>query len=141
MVRKGRSHWRSECESPCPNQAANGYPFEWWAGAGLLRPHQERAQTKSPCSPSYNWSNFRRVRNMRKRKLTASDLRFISENMMLSGFSGRITKETAMHEPDMDAIAESAARFGAQIPSPQNRAPRPRIARFGSHPIDPKPNE
>ena len=78
---------------------------------------------------------------MRKRKLTAADLQFISENMRLSGFSGRITEEIAMHEPDMDAIAESAARFGAQIPSPQNRAARPRITRFGSHPIDPRPSD
>lgn len=62
------------------------------------------------------------------------DLKFISENQQLSGFSGRITKATAMHEVDMDAIAESAKRFNAQIPSPQNRQPKPRITRFGSHP-------
>jgi len=68
----------------------------------------------------------------RRVRLSAADLKFISENQKMEGFSGRITEETARHEPDMDVIAGSAARFGAQIPSPRNRAPKPRITRFGS---------
>jgi len=68
----------------------------------------------------------------RRVKLSQADLRFISENQRLAGFSGVITAETAAHQPDMDEIAESAMHLGAQIPSPQNRAPKPRITRFGS---------
>jgi hypothetical protein len=70
----------------------------------------------------------------RRVRLSDEDLKFISENQKLAGFSGRITNATATHEVDMDEIAESAKRFGAQIPSPQNRTPKPRITRFGSHP-------
>jgi len=54
----------------------------------------------------------------RRVRPSAADLKFISENQQLSGFSGRISEEMAMYEVDMDEIAESAARFGAQIPSP-----------------------
>lgn len=101
--------------------------------------NQETLAARAVTGPTLD--DDRRLQSMRKRKLTAADLRFISENMQPSGFSGRITDETAIHEPDMDAIAESAAQFGAQIPSPQNRAARPRITRFGSHPIDPMPSD
>lgn len=69
----------------------------------------------------------------RRVRLSAADLEFISGNQQMEGFSGRITEETARPQPDMDLIAESAARLGAQIPSPQNRGPKPRITRFGSH--------
>ncbi len=70
----------------------------------------------------------------RRVRFSAAILKFISENQRLAGFSGQITEKTATHEVDMDAIAESAARHGAQIPSPQKQATRPRITRFGSHP-------
>jgi hypothetical protein len=65
---------------------------------------------------------------------SAADLKFASENQQLAGFSGRISEETARYEVDMNEIAKSAARFGAQVPSSQNRAPKPRITRFGAHP-------
>src|ERR1051325_6053531 len=70
----------------------------------------------------------------RKRKLTPAELRFISENQRLAGFSGETTSETAAHEVDLDEIAKSSARLGAQIPSPKNRPRKPRITRFGPPP-------
>ena len=70
----------------------------------------------------------------RRVRFSPAILKFISENQQVAGFSGKISKATAMHEVGMDAIAESAARFGAQIPSTQNRPSKPRITRFGSHP-------
>jgi hypothetical protein len=70
----------------------------------------------------------------RRVRLSKETLRFISENQRLSGFSGRITKKTAVHEVDMDEIAASAKRLNAQIPCPENRRPKPRITKFGSHP-------
>jgi hypothetical protein len=51
-------------------------------------------------------------------RLSDKELKVISENQRLAGFSGRIMKTTATHEVDMDAIADSAKRFNAQIPSP-----------------------
>jgi hypothetical protein len=73
----------------------------------------------------------------RRVRLSAEDLKFISENQQLAGFSGCITEETAAHEVYMEAIVGSSARFGAQIPSPspQNRPMKPRITRFGSRPV------
>lgn len=68
---------------------------------------------------------------MRKRKPSQADLKFISENQKLSGFSGNISPETAAYEVDMDEIATSGERFGAQIPSPENRPQKPRITRWG----------
>ncbi len=46
-------------------------------------------------------------------------LKFISENMRLSGFSGELSEKARTYEPDMKAIAESARRLGAQIPFSQ----------------------
>jgi hypothetical protein len=43
-------------------------------------------------------------------------LKFISENMRLSGFSGELPRDIMKFEPDMKRIAESARRFGAQVP-------------------------
>jgi hypothetical protein len=71
----------------------------------------------------------------RRMRLSPKVLKFISENQQMEGFSGDITEATAMHEVDMDAVAESAARFGAQIPSPKNRPQKPSIRRFGQHPV------
>jgi hypothetical protein len=65
-------------------------------------------------------------------RATPAQLKFASENQQLSGFPGHISEKTAAYEVDMDEIAKSAARFGAQIPSPAKR-PRPRISRFGDH--------
>jgi len=48
-------------------------------------------------------------------------LKFISENQKLAGFSGHISKETANYEPDMQEIARSAKRFGAQIPKRRSK--------------------
>ncbi len=66
----------------------------------------------------------------RKRKLTPAQLKFISENQQLSGLSGRITEETANHEVDVDKLAKSAARLGAQIPG-ESKPSKPRISRWG----------
>jgi hypothetical protein len=49
-------------------------------------------------------------------KATPEELKFISENMKLAGFSGKITAATRDHETDMEAIAKSAKEFGAQVP-------------------------
>jgi ribosomal protein L28 len=66
----------------------------------------------------------------RRVKMSAAVLKFISENQKLSAFSGRITSRTAKHKVDLDAIAESAARIGAQIPG-KSRVMRPRVTHFG----------
>lgn len=58
-------------------------------------------------------------------------LRFISENQRLSGFSGRITAADRRHKTDMAEVAESARRFGAQIPSTGKKFLRAKIKRFG----------
>ena len=67
-----------------------------------------------------------------KIKLTQADLKFISENMKLSGFSGKITSAIANYEVDMEKIAESARRFGAQIPKSDRDSSRkrPKISRW-----------
>jgi hypothetical protein len=83
---------------------------------------KKQAITVSPTKPG------RRVR------LSREDIKFVSQNQKLAGFSGQITEQIATHEPDMNAIAESAPHLGAQIPSPQNRSKKPRITGFGSLP-------
>ena len=45
-----------------------------------------------------------------------ADLRFISENERLEGFSGEITEAVRQHRPDLKEIEAVARRFGAQIP-------------------------
>ena len=77
------------------------------------------------------------AKTSRRVRATPAQFKFASENQRLSGFPGHISAETAAYEVDMDEIAKSAARFGAQIPSPENRAPKPRITRFGSRPARP----
>jgi hypothetical protein len=54
---------------------------------------------------------------MKREPLMPVDLRLVSESMQLSGFSGKITKAVAEHKPDMQKIAASATRFGAQAPA------------------------
>lgn len=63
-------------------------------------------------------------------KPSAQDLAFLSENQQLEGFPGKITEELAAHRPNMEQIVESAKRFGAQVPTEENRK-RP--------PVFPKP--
>jgi hypothetical protein len=70
----------------------------------------------------------------RRGRLSAEDFNLIPENQQLAGSSGCIAEETAAHEVDMETIAKSAGRFGAQIPSSKNRPMKPRITRFGSRP-------
>ncbi len=55
----------------------------------------------------------------------AADLEFASANQQLEGFPGKITPEIAAHRPNMDEIAASARRFGAQIPTEENRQKPP----------------
>ena len=54
-----------------------------------------------------------------------ADLQFLSANQQMEGFPGKITEAVAAHEPDMEKIAASARRFGAQIPTEENRKQLP----------------
>ena len=45
-----------------------------------------------------------------------ADLRFVSENQRLEGFSGEITDAVRQHHPNRQEIEAVAKRFGAQIP-------------------------
>ena len=45
-----------------------------------------------------------------------SELRFISQNQRLEGFSGEITDTVRQHRPDLKEIEAVARRLGAQIP-------------------------
>jgi hypothetical protein len=76
-------------------------------------------------------SDSKPMKTSRRAQLTKADLQFVAENQRLSGFSGEISEATAAYRPDMDEIAKSAKRYGAQIPSPTNRAPSPTIQKFG----------
>lgn len=67
----------------------------------------------------------------RRARVSAEDLKFISENQRLSGFLGKITPAMRAYKPDRRAIAKSAKRFGAQVPSSKKPA-KPRITRFNS---------
>jgi len=62
-------------------------------------------------------------------KPTAEDLAFVSANQQLAGFPGKITEEIAAHRPNMEEIIESAKRFGAQIPTEENRQRKPLFKR------------
>lgn len=54
-----------------------------------------------------------------------ADLQFLSHNQQLEGFPGKITEDVAAHQPDMKQIAESAKKFGAQVPTEKNRQQPP----------------
>jgi hypothetical protein len=81
-----------------------------------------------------------------KRELTATppprvrvsrqDLEFVSANQQLEGFPGQVTETVAVHEPALRDIAESARRFGAQVPTVTNRQQPPifRTRRNGDQP-------
>jgi len=56
-----------------------------------------------------------------------ADLRFISQNEQLEGFSGKITDAVRQHKPDMEGLKAAAKRFGAQIPQD---VPLPRRGSF-----------
>src|SRR5262245_61647974 len=57
------------------------------------------------------------------------ELAFVSANQQLEGFDGKITEAVANHQPDMEAIAEAAQRFGAQVPTEENRKRPPLFPR------------
>jgi hypothetical protein len=63
-------------------------------------------------------------------KATLSDLRLVSENQRMDGFSGRISQTDKDHETNMETVSHSAEQLGAQIPIPGSQMP-PRIKRFG----------
>ena len=50
-----------------------------------------------------------------------ADLKFISENQRIEGFSGEISEAARQHRPDMEEIKDVARKFGAQVP--QNNPP------------------
>jgi hypothetical protein len=56
---------------------------------------------------------------------STADLEFLSANQQLEGFPGKITETVSVHQPDMRQIAESARRFGAQVPTEVNRQQPP----------------
>ena len=56
-----------------------------------------------------------------------ADLRFISQNQQLEGFSGEITEAMRQHKPNMEEIKAVSKRFGAQIPQD---VPLPRRGTF-----------
>ena len=45
-----------------------------------------------------------------------ADLRFISQNEQLEGFSGEITEAVRQYKPNMEELKSVSKRFGAQIP-------------------------
>ena len=56
-----------------------------------------------------------------------ADLRFISQNEQLEGFSGEITESVRQYKPDMEELKAVSKRFGAQIPQD---VPLPRRGTF-----------
>ena len=53
--------------------------------------------------------------------LREAELKFISENQRLEGFSGEISEAVRQHRPNLEELQAVARRFGAQIP--QSLAP------------------
>ena len=51
-----------------------------------------------------------------------ADLRFISENQRLEGFSGEISDAVRQHCPDMEQLKAVSKKFGAQIPKTDSPA-------------------
>ena len=50
-----------------------------------------------------------------------AQLKFVSENQRLEGFSGEITEAVRQHRPNLEELQAVARRFGAQVP--QSLAP------------------
>ena len=46
-------------------------------------------------------------------------------NQQLEGFPGKISEAVVAHEPDLEAIALDAKRFGAQLPAEENLSQPP----------------
>ncbi len=53
---------------------------------------------------------------------TEADLKFLSENQRLEGFSGDIAPDLRQHVPDMNELEAVARKFGAQVPQARNTA-------------------
>jgi len=47
---------------------------------------------------------------------TEADLKFLSENQRMEGFSGEIPPQLRQHMPDLNELEAVAERFGAQAP-------------------------
>ena len=47
-----------------------------------------------------------------------AELRFVSENQRLEGFSGEITEAVRRYQPSFEELKAVSERFGAQIPKP-----------------------
>lgn len=45
-----------------------------------------------------------------------AELRFVSQNQQLEGFSGDISEAVRQHRPDLDELVAVAKKFGAQVP-------------------------
>ena len=45
-----------------------------------------------------------------------ADLRFISQNQQMEGFSGKITEAMRQYKPDLEELKAVSKRFSAQIP-------------------------
>ena len=45
-----------------------------------------------------------------------ADLRFISQNQQMEGFSGEITDAVRQYKPDLEELKAVSKRFSAQIP-------------------------
>ena len=56
-----------------------------------------------------------------------ADLRFISQNQQLEGFSGEITEAVRQYQPNLEELKAVSQRFGAQIPQ---EVPLPRRGTF-----------
>lgn len=45
-----------------------------------------------------------------------ADLRFVSDNQRLEGFSGEISDAVRQHQPNLEELKAVSKKFGAQIP-------------------------
>jgi len=57
----------------------------------------------------------------RPARALSADLEFVAANERLEGLPGKVTEAVAAHQPNLEGIAESAKRFGAQVPKEANR--------------------
>lgn len=51
-----------------------------------------------------------------------ADLRFISENQRLEGFSGEISDAARQYRPNLEELQAVSKKFGAQIPRTESPA-------------------
>lgn len=59
--------------------------------------------------------------DMAKGAISEADLKFISDNQRLEGFSGQITDAVRNHVPDLAEIRAAVERFRARIASDENK--------------------